>query len=522
MIGTSSCSAVFWASLVALTWSVASSWVVLRSDGEPIVSRFSSTYCRMAPLKEDAAETINNRVVVQAAAASGLSDTELPVVLQATHKAFLQINSMAEEDEGWANAHLEFRYDIGSIQLIEESGAEVVGATGRVLLLESYEELDESTVELVQFVISENLDQLLYSDEEETLSQPILISILPEMTDVNVSQEETRRKQLLPSIIQEQVGIYEMATPLPRSLGNNVLQEGALIPTVHVELDGAYVSDHSSQEQVWDTSSVLVFDDLISDDLRKRLLDVTLGRSNCNNENLWDDSTNGPDPERWVRGGLVDVPENDENGQEESNDSISTSWGLSDEGIEEICFEHHDAIEEFETILSQLFPQFLVTRLPEAVFGATVSPLTANAPTAKDRFDYHIDGDPNLTPPSPWTDVYGRYPNRIRGKPRFMSCLLYLNDNWEEDWGAPTRFLDIPTDLSYDVTPKPGRCVLMDQDCSHTVVAPNASAGQRPRYSLVWKLILHPRVALQDMTNLSGGSREWPEPILFGSANQNM
>jgi hypothetical protein len=74
-----------------------------------------------------------------------------------------------------------------------------------------------------------------------------------------------------------------------------------------------------------------------------------------------------------------------------------------------------------------------------------------------------------------------------------LSCLVYLNDEWDEkEWGAPTRFLDPPTKETIDVLPKPGRCVIMDQDISHTVVAPNVEAGTRPRYSLVWKLVLHP------------------------------
>jgi len=69
----------------------------------------------------------------------------------------------------------------------------------------------------------------------------------------------------------------------------------------------------------------------------------------------------------------------------------------------------------------------------------------------------------------------------------------------EEGYGAPTRFYDPPTGQSYDVYPRPGRVVLMDQDITHTVVAPNVSAGERPRYSLVWKLILHPSVENQNM-----------------------
>jgi hypothetical protein len=43
-----------------------------------------------------------------------------------------------------------------------------------------------------------------------------------------------------------------------------------------------------------------------------------------------------------------------------------------------LCFEHHDALQEFETILSGLLPQFTVSRFSEAVMGSSVSPLTAN------------------------------------------------------------------------------------------------------------------------------------------------
>jgi hypothetical protein len=62
--------------------------------------------------------------------------------------------------------------------------------------------------------------------------------------------------------------------------------------------------------------------------------------------------------------------------------------------------------------------------------------------------------------------------------------LIYLNDEWDGDkWGAPTRFVDnVPTgdDLNvYDAKACPGRCIIMDQDVGHTVVAPMAAAGKR-------------------------------------------
>ena len=132
----------------------------------------------------------------------------------------------------------------------------------------------------------------------------------------------------------------------------------------------------------------------------------------------------------------------------------------------------------------------------------------------------HLNDRPTLTTfchdnVAPWTDVFGRYFNRVRGKPRFVSCLLYLNDEWDDkEWGAPTQFYDPPTEETYQVFPRPGRCVLMDQDVTHTVVAPNECAGNLPRYSLVWKLILHPRKEKQSMslpTNIS--------PVCVGSAN---
>ena len=95
-----------------------------------------------------------------------------------------------------------------------------------------------------------------------------------------------------------------------------------------------------------------------------------------------------------------------------------------------------------------------------------------------------------------------------------MSCLLYLNDEWDDSFGAPTQFYDPPTEEVYEVFPKPGRCVLMDQDVTHSVVAPTKVAGAEPRYSLVWKLILHPKKEKQNMTLFPNSVK-----VSFGSAN---
>eukprot|EP00977_Amphora_coffeiformis_P010812 scaffold2536_cov169-Amphora_coffeaeformis.AAC.5 len=313
------------------------------------------------------------------------------------------------------------------------------------------------------------------------------------------------------SVVEQVVQEGELQISLPQSndVKNHHRTDISLTPTAVVQVDGALIQEPGRAEPTWDTSSILVFDGLVHPDLRRRLAQVVggdKGLSGCHD----------PDPRRWERDGLSDRLDGDDS--DPASSSSSSSYGLTYEAIQDLCFQHHDAIQEMETILSDLFPQFMVTRLPEAVFGESVSPLTANAPVAGDTFDYHIDADPYMTPPSLWTDVYGRYPNRSHGKPRFVSFLVYLNDEWRKEWGGPTRFLDVATDTEYSVTPEPGRCVFMDQDVTHSVTAP--VGGNRPRYSLVWKLVLHPRQANQDMRDLAGG-RAWPEPTLLGSARRS-
>ena len=57
----------------------------------------------------------------------------------------------------------------------------------------------------------------------------------------------------------------------------------------------------------------------------------------------------------------------------------------------------------------------------------------------------------------------------------------------------------------------------MEQDVTHSVVAPEQAAGKRPRYSIVWKLILHPKEPMQSMKLFPKAS----ETILVGSARKN-
>ena len=58
--------------------------------------------------------------------------------------------------------------------------------------------------------------------------------------------------------------------------------------------------------------------------------------------------------------------------------------------------------------------------------------------------------------------------------------------------------------------------LLMDQDITHRLSVPSVLAN-RPRYSLVWKLVLHPRTPEQPCTI---ARPEWGPPVRFGSANR--
>ncbi|KAL7468664.1 hypothetical protein ACHAXS_008900 [Conticribra weissflogii] len=434
-------------------------------------------------------------ISLRAHASSGIHPTdELPTLLRTL--------SSASNDFG-----LSFHHD--DIQVSENPCRpnSIPGALGRVLSIEV-----EGLPEGFQVDNDEFLMQVLGYFKEcvsgVPLTQPVLVAI--QSCGDNLDLENVIEKEVTDYGLRDE--LVEMSSAKAPEI------DGLFIPALSIKLDGAMIEDVDCPgNRLFDTSSIIVFDNLLDESLRKRLLNIVKGYPESSEIEEWNDTKNGPDPSRWTRGGLVDVID------EGFEMKAPSCWGLSDEAVNDICFGRHPAILEFESTLTKLFPGFIVSRLPEAVFGECVSPLTANAPTYGDSFSYHIDADPLQVPASPWSDVFGVYPNRSRGKPRFVSCLLYLNDEWDGDkWGAPTEFLDPPTDKTYRVLPRPRRCVIMDQDVSHKVVAPNVEAGMRPRYSLVWKLVLHPRKAGQDMTDLTCGRGDvWPESVIIGSAKND-
>ena len=136
-----------------------------------------------------------------------------------------------------------------------------------------------------------------------------------------------------------------------------------------------------------------------------------------------------------------------------------------------------------------------------------------NASDETSTFRYHIDGCPMtlLHPQSAFAKAYGgNYANRTpmrdeengaraSVKPRFVSLLVYLNDEWDPEWGGETKFLDEDSQIGLLVAAKPGRVVLFDSDVKHSVCPTTNSSSDsnsnnnNKRFSLVMKLIALPK-----------------------------
>jgi hypothetical protein len=135
-----------------------------------------------------------------------------------------------------------------------------------------------------------------------------------------------------------------------------------------------------------------------------------------------------------------------------------------------------------------------------------------NASDETSTFRYHIDGCPMtlLHPQSAFAKAYGgNYANRTpmrddengaraSVKPRFVSLLVYLNDEWDPEWGGETKFLDEDSQIGLLVAAKPGRVVLFDSDVKHSVCpttnsSSDSNSNNNKRFSLVMKLIALPK-----------------------------
>lgn len=56
------------------------------------------------------------------------------------------------------------------------------------------------------------------------------------------------------------------------------------------------------------------------------------------------------------------------------------------------------------------------------------------------------------------------YYNREPGKPRFVTLVLYLNDEWGEELHAETLLVDPTAHAGLFVRPTPGRCVCASKE----------------------------------------------------------
>ena len=259
--------------------------------------------------------------------------------------------------------------------------------------------------------------------------------------------------------------------------------------TMNVTLDACLVPSAAEAGLRADAAHLVVLDELLEAELCRSIRDFFTG----------DSSAAVPPADRWERA-TSDGP------------AQARTFGLRDAHLQLLQAKPPAGVVELSSRLAKLYPECsvqhqFVAQQEGAAF--VCERFVANAAVAGDAFNWHIDADPSALPPP-----HGGYVNRERGRPLFVSAILYLDEVWPEDADAETLFLDPPTGTGLFVRPRQGRVVLMDQDITHRLSAPSASAG-RPRYSLVWKLLFHPRSEGQ---RCSIARPEWGRPTAFGSA----
>eukprot|EP00798_Chlamydomonas_sp_ICE-L_P018096 gene18096-24523_t len=145
--------------------------------------------------------------------------------------------------------------------------------------------------------------------------------------------------------------------------------------------------------------------------------------------------------------------------------------------------------------LAALYPEYALAIMPADQLGdggvdeddeepQPLSSFVGNAVMEGDPCMYHVDADPAQVPScSPWVHNHGYYHNSFvlcqtrltttisggslgsvacgdhqrAGKPLFVSMLVYLNEEWKEEWNSETMFLDPESACGLFVRPQPGR-----------------------------------------------------------------
>lgn len=271
---------------------------------------------------------------------------------------------------------------------------------------------------------------------------------------------------------------------------------GRVTTAMAVSMDRANVLDTASvlqgEERLRsDASNVVAVDGVVDEPLRRALLDALteVGYDHF--------SEPGPPAGKWnrdTRDGL----------EGENGDSPPSSWGLTPETLSEVM--NTDAVRTFRARIAAMYPEYDIRTMPSDALepdgipgawgGSSICSAIGNAAVYGDMFNWHIDMDPSqLDPSAPWVERFGRYVNRERGRPLFVTAMVYLNPGpWPAAFDAETLFLDPGTGTGVFVRPQPGRVVIMDQDIVHRVSTPSQIAGL-PRYSFVLKLCFFPKSA---------------------------
>ena len=327
------------------------------------------------------------------------------------------------------------------------TSSETPGALGRVVVVAG---CGEELADELQMAFASQIDKEL---AEGPLEAPVVAyfhpTVVPPVAGSCWSREHLG---MALSRFIEEYSLTDEVLPMPGAAAAPTAPVPAVtapaVPTAFVELDGAMDQPALDGAGRWDCSAVAVFDGLVGESLRRELLKL-LARP----DGSWDPSA-GPDPAVWREGGLGDAPlaphelvvgtTGDAEEEEGGGGGARKSVGLCPEALDFLCASppQSGALAAAERVFKErIFPGFRVGRMPEALLGDGVTPLTANAPRAGEHFDLHVDADPFVAPPSPWTDVFGRFRNRCPGG----RCRA-RGEGWVGGWGRSLalRVVSVP------------------------------------------------------------------------------
>ena len=330
----------------------------------------------------------------------------------------------------------------------------------------------------------------------------------------------------------ETAGFKDGWTPSNVKVAMNITLDASFVPATANALDlssmpGAPRGCRAS------VSRVVALDNLIDDEALEYIRYSYLGSELDNGD--------APSGYRWER-------------RTADDDEAKPTWGLKQFHMDHLVktithgvtspYQTLAPFKEFHSRLQALYPDWIICHMPAdalvAPEGETVKDddehtekyrcesFVANAAVFGDEYRWHVDADPSSFPDGcEWVKTYGDYVNGEPGKPLFVSAIIYPNETWQEgEWGAETHFTDKDSGVGAMVAPRPGRVVLMDQDVTHRVSPPSRAAGERARYSLVYKLVFFPRGggdggegnANAELWERGMARPEWGVPSPIGSA----